>query len=291
MIIVVITFMSDEASVNERNFLIKNFEKFEEIVFDDYGVFKLSKLFPSKNEIYLLTTDRKAVFYENIDVSILEQTNIKPDLIIFATKHQSKSGIHSLSIHTQGNWNSADYGGKKREVGICPVAFLNKGYLKLKEVNERENLGYEVILECTHHGPYLETPSAFIEIGSDLESWTRKDAGKAISETLLEILPNFKFELENPSLPIALGIGGLHHCPQFTKRIERNEAYISHVMPKYIDSISLDSLEKAILNSIPKINLILFDWKGLGKNKAEIVTITNKLAEKFDLEIKRTSHF
>jgi D-aminoacyl-tRNA deacylase len=285
MNIVILTSTIDEASMNERNFLFPFFSK-TNLVFDSYNVLK----FEDKNVLYLVNTDKHSVEYENVDEEIEKQIGVKMDLIVFATKHQSASGIHSLSCHTPGNWNNADYGGKEGKVCINPVKLNEEFYLKLKEVNEKENLGYEVIMECTHHGPYLETPCVFIEIGSDLESWKREDAGKAIAETIMEVLPSFNFEIKD-NLPVAFCVGGLHHCPEFTKRIERKEAHIAHVMPKYIEDVSLETLEMAVLNSIPKCNLILYDWKGMSKNKQIIVEKIENLAVKYNLDIKKTKEF
>ena len=37
---------------------------------------------------------------------------------------------------------------------------------------------FEVTLETTHHGPLLDTPTLFIEIGSTEEHWGRTDAAE-----------------------------------------------------------------------------------------------------------------
>ena len=273
--------------MNQRNALLKFFEKTSD-EFDGYPVLRYDGA--GVNLIHLLQTDEESVTYENIDQYIEEKVGIKPDLLIFCTKHQSKSGIHSLSCHTQGNWTTADYGGKPKHVAPCPVRFLNDAYLLMQKLNKDKKLGYEVILEATHHGPYVETPSAWIEIGSDKESWKREDAGIILAEVLVDILPDFTFEFQEEK-PVALGIGGLHHCPEFTKRIERFEAYISHVCPKYIEGLTEEALENAINNSIPEIDMIIYDWKSMMKDKEQVIPIVERLAEKYGLEIKKSKDF
>lgn len=290
MNIFILTSTADQASSNSRAFISKSCTN-TELNFDNYGVLKLLPTREKTNEVYLLTTDKEAVYYDDLDASIESQISIKPDLIVFATKHQAKSGIHSLSCHTQGNWGSADFGGKEKEIGVAPATLLSQIFLKLKEVNHQKELGYEVILECTHHGPSLKTPSIFIEIGSDEESWVRKDAGAAISKTLIEILPKYKFDKPNSDIKVALGLGGLHHCPEFSKRYERNEAYVGHVCPKHqLENLTEEILRHAISNIVPKCEMILFDWKGM-KDKDRLIPIIEKVAQELDLEQKKTKSF
>jgi D-aminoacyl-tRNA deacylase len=295
MNIAVVTFSVDEASVNERAALLKYFTKLAVFSkFDGYDVFELDESSISgvvTNKIILLHTDTHSIDYEDLDGFIFRKIGFKADLIIFCTKHQSASGIHSLSTHCPGNWGKADYGGVDGKLCVNPVAFTNLAYMKLKEVNEKNKLNYEVIMECTHHGPYIKTPCAFIEIGSDLESWKREDAGKAIAEVLVSILPDFTFELPS-KIPVAFGIGGLHHTPEFAKRIERGESYISHVCPKYmLNNLTEESIVNAITNSVPKCNLIMIDWKGLGQEKERILPIIEKVSKDLGIEVKKTKDF
>ena len=75
-------------------------------------------------------------------------------------------------------------------------------------------------------------------------------------------MKDFSFELSESKTGsdlVCLGIGGLHHAPEFSKRIERKEALISHVCPKYmLESVSYQVLLHSIERSVPKINCILF---------------------------------
>lgn len=276
--IVILTFTDDTASMNIRRALLPSFEK-TNIEFHTHPVYK-------KKNIYLFLTDVHCVYAEHIDQEIQKVIG-DFDLLIFATKHQSKSGIHSLSVHTNGNWGNADFGGSEKFLAVCPVKFIHDAYLELKEKN---NIDYEVILEATHHGPDVEVPSAWIEIGSDESSWIREDAGNIIAKTLLTVLPNFTFDLDE-NIPVAIGIGGLHHCPEFSKRIERNETYISHVCPKYAcTTLTEEVLVQALEKSVPKANLILLDWKGLA-NKERIIPIIEKVAKERNIEVKKTKDF
>ncbi|MGM5483604.1 MAG: D-aminoacyl-tRNA deacylase [Nanobdellota archaeon] len=287
MDIAIVISKKDIAGINIYNKL-KYFFNIYSKKFYDNDILLYNK---GKNNLYLFITEKDSVYCEKIDDDIKEKTNLSPDIIIFATKHESKSNIHSLSCHTQGNWNNADYGGNEREISVCPTKFIYDSFRMMKRFNESEEAGYEVILECTHHGPFTKTPSAFIEIGSNEESWNNDKAGNIIAKTLIETLKNFTFELEK-ELPVAVGLGGLHHCPQFSKRIERDEAYISHVCPKYaLDYIDEEMLKKAVEKSIPKASMILLDWKGIKENKDKIKELCNKFSEEYGIIIKKTKEF
>ena len=276
--ICILTFTDDTASMNIRRALLPSFEK-TDLKFHTYPIYKT-------NNIFLLLTDQHSVYADHIDQEISKVLgNI--DLLIFATKHQSKSGINSLSVHTNGNWGNADFGGSKGFLAVCPVTFIHDAYLQLKEKN---TIGYEVIIEATHHGPDIDIPSAWIEIGSDEGSWVREDAGNIIADVLLTVLSNFSFKLEK-EISVAVGIGGRHHCPEFAKRLERDEAYISHVCPKYACTFLTENvLVQAIERSVPKANLILLDWKGLA-DKERILPIIEKVEKEKNIEVKRTKEY
>jgi D-aminoacyl-tRNA deacylase len=94
MNIAIICSTKDAAALNIKDSLLnlgfaQNNQKFEDHIVYEY---KTAKLY---------TTDADSIYCENID------KRIHADLFIFATRHASKSGIHSLSVHTQGNWGTA----------------------------------------------------------------------------------------------------------------------------------------------------------------------------------------
>jgi len=222
---------------------------------------------------YYLRED-KSIYCENID------KEIDADMFIFATKHESKAGVNSLSVHAPGNFGKAELGGKDGKLCVSPAAYLKKAMLEL----EKRNLnGFEVVQEVTHHGPYLEKPCMFIEIGSNEEAWLNKEAGKVIAE-VIEVLLNWKKE----DYLIAIGLGGLHHTPNFKRIILGTDTAIGHVCAKYnLGDLNEVMLMQMIEKNVDKVDLIILDWKGLGNEKARI----KELVEKISLEVKRTKDF
>src|SRR4030043_10009 len=90
--------------------------------------------------------------------------------------------IHTLSVHPIGNDSSADFGG--RPGILCPTApnLMTSAMRNLKR--NAEGLEWDVSFETTHHGPLVNSPVFYIEIGSYEELWERKDAAEAIAEAI-----------------------------------------------------------------------------------------------------------
>ncbi len=209
------------------------------------------------------------------DTIYADDLDIDADIYIFATRHSSKKGIPTLSCHTPGNWSAAEAGGADRRVCISPASLLKQAFIYMNEMNDLPE--FQVSLECTHHGPYLEKPCFFIEIGSVPEQWQNKQAGKLIADVIMKLRTD-------SSCRSAIGIGGPHYCNNFNKLQLKTEIAIGHICPKHhLQHLDRDMLQQAIDRTIPKPTLIYLDWKGLGKYKQKI----RSLLEEFDLETIR----
>lgn len=257
----------DVAAVNIKERLLET-QSWKKLTagFQEHAVYQLEQ---TKKQIKLYTTDTACVYCEHLD------KKIDADLFIFPTKHQSKSGIPSLTVHTQGNWGTAEIGGANNILSIAPGTYLAKGFLKLKELQNKNQLNYQVIQECTHHGPDISKPTMFIEIGSTEKEWQQKEPAKIIAETIHYLLTeNFQ------PMTAAIGIGGLHHCPDFSKiTVEKNIAF-THVCPKYmLKNLNREMILQALEKSVEQPKYIYLDKKGLGSEKERIFMLTEKIAE------------
>ena len=217
------------------------------------------------NQAKLYTTEQDSIYCENID------KEIDADIFIFATKHQSAAGIHSLSVHPIGNFGKAEFGGKDKTLCRAPAFYLKTAYQLLTEYN---TLSHEVIHESTHHGPYMEKPSMFIEIGSSPEEWKNPKAGRILAKTIIDLISAPKKQYK-----AAFGIGGLHHAPNFKKMILESDISLAHLCPKH-HSMNLNSelIMQGIEKSIPKTEIIVLDWKGLGGEKERIKELLSSVA-------------
>lgn len=187
------------------------------------------------------------------------------DFFIFASRHGSESAKPTLSTHCIGNWGKAELGGRDKQL-VPTNAFLLKNYLlALQKKKEETQLQYEVCLEVTHHGPFLSKPTVFIELGSSEKQWKDKQAAQAVAEVIIN-----STSLESNSKP-AIGIGGGHYCPEFSKLVLRTEYALGHICPGYaLQHFDLEMLQKAIDCTQPKPEAIIFDEKGLGKEGQRI---------------------
>ena len=226
-------------------------------------------------DFYLV--EEEIIFTENLD---MEKIN-KYDFIIFASKHKSEKGVKTLTVHAPGNFRNADLGGEMGKVCKSSALFQKQIFEKLRKNAEEHNLKYDVTLESTHHGPLINKPCIFIEIGSSENEWVNRKAGFIIAKTISEIIQEFK---ENPYNEIAIGIGGPHYCPNFNKIQLNSNIAISHVIPQYVFPLTEEMIKEAIEKTEEEIDLALLDWKGLGnaEQRQEVLDILDKLYVRYE---------
>jgi len=237
-------------------------------------------------QIPIIELQKDSIFSENID----KDERLKNfDFIIFATRHKSEKGGKTLSLHAPGNWRNADFGGKTGKV--CPTNALVLKFLfqKLKYNTEKEKSDYPVTLECTHHGPLIEKPCCFIELGSSEEQWKDKKAAAIIAKTISD-LQGFEEWKENnkKQTKIAVGIGGPHYCPNFNKiqLSENSNIAFSHIIPEYCLPLNESMLKETIEKTKENIDVFILDWKGCGKSEERQKVV--ELLDKFGLNHIRT---
>jgi D-aminoacyl-tRNA deacylase len=230
-------------------------------------------------DFYLI--DEEVIYTENLN---LEKIN-KYDFVIFASKHESAKKEKSLSIHAPGNWRKAEMGGENQK--ICPSSGLfQKALFESLQSNAKKFKleGYEITLESTHHGPLIDKPCVFIEIGSTEKEWADRKAAFVISKTIAETMEEFK---KNKYREIAVGIGGPHYCPGFNKIQLNSNVALSHVIPQYSLPLTEEMIKEAIAKTLEEIDFFLLDWKGLGNSeqRQQVIDILNRLGVSY----KRTS--
>ena len=218
------------------------------------------------------------VHREEKDIIYLENIDKNPELrnydfIIFASRHKgAKSKL--LSLHAPGNWRKADFGGKPNKV--CPTsALFLKHIFKILNKNKED---YPASLEVTHHGPYIEKPCCFIEIGSNEEDWKDEKAAEIIAETIKQAITS------KPDKAISsILIGGGHYNQAGNKIMLRADYAIGHIIPKHmLEFIDENMINEAINKTIPKPEIILLNWKGLGQYKQKVKDLLDKMHLKYE---------
>jgi len=227
--------------------------------------------------------EEEIIYTENLNLEKINQY----DFVIFASKHKSEKKEKTLSVHSPGNFRTADLGGEKGKLCKSSALFQKQIFEKLNENTKKYELDekYKITLECTHHGPLIDKPCLFIEIGSTEIEWGDRRAAFVIAKTISEIIKEFK---ENPYHEIAVGIGGPHYCPSFNKIQLKSNVAISHVIPGYAAPIEGDMIKEAIAKTEEELDFVVLDWKGLGKSEERQKVI--KILEKNYIAYKKTSN-
>lgn len=205
------------------------------------------------------------------------------DFVVFASRHKSAKGNPSLSLHAPGNWRGAEFGGKEGKVCLTSAFVLKYLFQQLNKNHQQSGLNnYSVTLEVTHHGPTINKPCCFIELGSSELQWQDKEAAKIVAKTIID-LQNY----EKPSFKPAIAIGGPHYCPNFNK-IQLNSDYaISHIIPEYCLPLTDSIVKEALEKTEEIVNTAILDWKGCGNSEERAKLL--EVIKRGGLEIKRAN--
>ncbi|MCK5548182.1 MAG: D-aminoacyl-tRNA deacylase [Thermoplasmata archaeon] len=211
----------------------------------------------SAEDFVIVTTNEYHLYCDNIDLALKNKLALTPEVVIFASKHRSESGTSTLTVHPIGNFSSAEFGGKERAlVPSCP-GMMTSALRILKTKAEKARLDYKVSFEVTHHGPYLETPTFFIEIGSLAPQWGDEEAAEVIAETILET--------KAEDYPVAVGVGGGHYTPRFTDVAMANRISFGHMIPNYALEKADDAMLETAIERTPKASIVYFHRKSMKK--------------------------
>ncbi|MBI1970132.1 D-aminoacyl-tRNA deacylase [Candidatus Woesearchaeota archaeon] len=233
---------------------------------------------PSPYHVQMITTSKRSILCEHIDDEI-KQKGILCDAIIFPTTHRSQEGVPALTAHSVGNWGEAPLGGIPRQLSVPLPRIMRCAFEQLQK--QVRGSTYQAALECTHHGPDLDAPCMFIELGSSEEQWKDIDGGKRVANALMAALAS-----PIPEYEIAFGIGGPHYCPNFVKVMERSNYCFGHICPKWgLPDLNKEMIQQAMKKS--GATLVILDWKGVGEHKERIV----KLLDEMKIPWKRTDEF
>jgi D-aminoacyl-tRNA deacylase len=222
--------------------------------------------------------EKETIYSDDVDQIVGK--NI--DFVIFATRHKAEKHSKTLTIHAPGNFHSADHGGVAGKVCRTSALFMKQAFKILQEENEKAKSGFQVSMECTHHGPLIEKPCCFIEIGSGEEEWNNLSAVKIIANTIKKAISEPIDEIYET----AIGIGGPHYCPNFNKVQLNSKFAIGHVIPEYAFPVTKEFLKEVKEKTLEKTNIAILDWKGCGKSEARQKLID--LLKKENFQIERT---
>ncbi|MBA0589144.1 hypothetical protein Gorai_017908, partial [Gossypium raimondii] len=180
----------------------------------------------TNKEVRLIKLDKRLVVENHLDKRWEEATGETVDDVVFLSKHVASSNRPALTIHPIGTPHlregEALTAGGKPGWAAPPNPRIGPWFRLLKNIANSHNLvpEFEVTLEATHHGPEINSPTMFVEIGSTEEYWKRQDAAQAIALLVWEGLGLGEriavgnWSRDNDRNKILLGIGGGHYVPR-----------------------------------------------------------------------------
>lgn len=263
--ILIVASTEDTAGMNIAQRIIENYE-FE----------KLLKTF-QKNPVYTKRIQNKEVTLLFVNALITQTQFITdfftPNLLIFLSKHKSISGIPTLSIHTPGNLAEAKLGGISRKVSISPASAMKAALVEMAKLTEETELKYEVTYECTHHGPSLDVPSMFAELGSSPKQWKDPKAAEVVAHAAIASIS------KSEKYPVAIGIGGPHYNPKFTRIALDTQTAFGHIIPKYaIPRVDKKIIKQCLKRTAENVESIILDWKGIrGADKDRLMIALSEM--------------
>ncbi len=192
-------------------------------------------------------------FFDFIEVKedVTDFSYDNADAIVILSRHESSSRIPGFTVHYPGNPSERTMGGKPKTLGIAFPRLLTSIYREMLKIDEN----ITKVIEATHHGPTLNKPVIFAEIGSSEEYWENE---KLVKE-LINAVYNGIREYESISCEkIIVGFGGPHYAKYFSDLAKKY--CISHIISKhYLTELNSNVIKQAIENSIERIDTIIFD--------------------------------
>jgi D-aminoacyl-tRNA deacylase len=250
----------------------------------DYHEFEETAEIFQENPVYTIEVNGKKVELVTLtDESIYAQdlTDFFPnsELIVFISRHSSISGTPTLSVHTPGNLGEAKMGGIPRRVSVSPANVMRDVLKAMTRLKEEMHLDYEVSYEGTHHGPSLNVPTMFSELGSSPKQWNDLRAAEAVAHATIEAVSKFG----DFSAKTVLGIGGLHYNSKFTRTALCDEIAFGHIIPKYaVPYVDVEILNQCVERTLERVEFAVLDWKGIkGKHKPNLIGMLKEIGVPF----------
>lgn len=204
--------------------------------------------------------ETESIFAEGID-------SLGYDALVIASRHKAESGKPTLTVHPNGNYGDAAFGGQPRTLQRTEPQLMRNMFLELAACT----LEYDVSLEVTHHGPTgFRTALVWAELGSTEKQWQDDDAAAFLVQCIERGIER-RGKAEK-----VIGFGGGHYATKFSE-LEEGVAF-GHMCPKYaVDLLDLGLVRQMVEKSGGAKRAVLDD-KGLNSaQKREIKAALDEL--------------
>ncbi|XLR50027.1 hypothetical protein HN51_000706 [Arachis hypogaea] len=195
--------------------------------------------------VRVLLHGKSIVVEDDLDKRWEEKTGEVVDEVIFFSKHTAVSNKPALTVHPIGvphlrEGDVPPQGGKPGWAAL-PNPRIGPWLRLLKKLAQAHNLvpEFEITLEATHHGPFTNKPTMFLEIGDTEDYWKRQDAAQVMAQLVWEGLglrggtDVGNWSRENDKKKVLLGIGGGHYTPRHMDVVLRDDVWVGHLLSGY----------------------------------------------------------
>lgn len=271
--IIIVASNKDPASLNIRQQVLSNYDFKEKT--DKFESNPAYETNISDKKVELVTLNKESIYAQHLAESF---TNL--ELVVFISRHSSMSGTPTLSVHTPGNLAEAELGGSPRTVSISAGNLMRTALRTMLTLKNEMRLAYEVSYEGTHHGPSLNLPTMFVELGSSPRQWSDVNAADVVAHSAVEAIKQFG----NYPLRTVMGIGGPHYNAKFTRMALEGDLAFGHIIPKYaVSKIDPSILRQCRERTVERVDTAILDWKGIrGEDKPDLIEALGKANLKFE---------
>jgi D-aminoacyl-tRNA deacylase len=171
-------------------------------------------------------------------------------------------------------------GGEPRTLDVAFGSKVKVIAQAMRRLASERGLGWQVAIEADHHGPTIEKPIIFVEIGSTENEWNNEKAGGIAARAIIEAAGS------DAAFPCYVGFGGTHYAPKFAPKIFDGGIAVGHIISGYAlerDGVDADRVKQAIEKNAEKVDGVLVDWKGIKKEaKDRLADALNSLGVKWE---------
>ncbi|MCD6420877.1 MAG: hypothetical protein J7L17_00510 [Thaumarchaeota archaeon] len=224
------------------------------ILIENYGFKEVDERVYRRGEVFLREIEEKHIYSNGLG------EDLSPELVVVASSHRSEARIKALLTHPVGNWGEdASMGGLPKTLTPTRATALYNSLQALRE--EASNLrldDWSVGLEVTHHGPATRIPLIFVEAGGPPDEIPPTKVLEAVASACLKACEP-RMKAPEP----AIGFGGGHYAPTFTRLALKAEYSFGHMCPKYHLPIGSEMIMQAFEKTLEKPEVAVIDWKGV----------------------------
>jgi D-tyrosyl-tRNA(Tyr) deacylase len=180
---------------------------------------------------------------DHLEALLPESVRVSRPTLVYPSIHRSERNVSCLTVHPLGNpGESAEVGGRPRTLVPTDPPRMAAALRALAEGGDR--VGLPATFEATHHGPELDLPAFFVEIGYGEEPEPPSAAVQVLADMIPHLTP-----VEGDR--VALAVGGGHYAPHFTDLALKRRWAFGHLLSRHALSSLTPEVARRALEQTP----------------------------------------